>query len=121
MSEQQSFDEARKDAMEEADTQARPLRFDSPNSVDARTASNSSQIVQVETLGRTGLLVMLVMFVVIVGLAILAGFALGAGEERDESVDDRLRQMNSRVSVVEYDLSKICGALLAKEVVEACH
>lgn len=90
-------------------------------SMHAQTAPNSSQVIQVETLGRTGLIVMLVMFVVIVGLAVLAGFALGAGEERDETVDDKLRQMNSRVSVVEYDLSKICGALLAKDVVEACH
>jgi hypothetical protein len=97
------------------------VRQRSPGGVDATTAPNSAQIVQVETLGRQGMIVMLVMFVVIAGLAVLAGFALGSGEERDESVDTRLGQMNSRVSVVEYDLSKICGALLAKDVVEACH
>jgi hypothetical protein len=97
------------------------VRQRSPGGVDSSTAPNSAQIVQVETLGRTGLVVMLVMFGVIVAVGILAGYALGAGEERDESVDTRLQQMNSRVSVVEYDLSKICGALLAKEVVEACH
>jgi hypothetical protein len=44
----QSFGEARRDAMSEADSDARPLRFDSPysNSIDARTSPNSAQIVQ---------------------------------------------------------------------------
>lgn len=90
-------------------------------SVNARAAPSSAQIVQVETLGRTGMIVMLVMFIAIVGLAVLSGYALGNGSAREQAIDQRLSQMNSRVSVVEYDLSKICGALLAKDVVEACH
>lgn len=84
-------------------------------------APRGAQIVQTETLGKQGMIVMLVMFVVIVGLAVLSGYALGAGEERDETVDQKLSRMDNRVYVLEYDNKGLCAQLLANKVVEVCH
>jgi hypothetical protein len=103
----------------ETEGSAYGLHTDDSGSIHS-TAQGAS-VIQVETLGRLGLFVILVMFVVIVLIGMLAGFALGAGEERDETVDQKLSQMNSRVSVLEYDAKNICAGLLAKKILEACH
>lgn len=98
-------------------------RADDSHDTDSHieNAPRGAQIVQVETLGRQGMLVMLVMFIIIVGLAVLAGYALGAGVERDKSVDQKLGRMDNRIYVLEYDSKGLCGQLLAKKVVEVCH
>lgn len=83
--------------------------------------ANAPQIVQIESLGKLGLMVILVMFLTIVALAFFTGRTDGLGEARAEDMDVRLRRMDSRVSVIEYDSKGLCGQLLAKNIVEVCH
>jgi outer membrane murein-binding lipoprotein Lpp len=86
-----------------------------------RADRGSSQVVQVETMGKAGLVIFLVMFVVIAALAVIAGYALGVGEARAEDIDTRLRQMNARVSVLEYDSSQVYGELRARGLINGTH
>lgn len=67
----------------------------------------SSQVVQIETLGRTGLIVVLVMFVVISVIGMVAGYALGVGEARAESATAEVRRLNAKVEVLQYDLQDL--------------
>lgn len=95
------------------------MRLHSPGGVDAATAPNSAQIVQVETLGRTGLIVMLVMFVVIAAIGIIAGYALGVGEARAENTATQVRQLNARVEVLQWELDKASAQLINKGLITA--
>lgn len=89
--------------------------------IHATTHGSGAQIVQVETLGKSTLFVVLVMFVVIVVVGILAGYALGAATEQSVTADEKIRRMDSRVYVLEYDAARMCAALMEKNLLEACH
>jgi outer membrane murein-binding lipoprotein Lpp len=95
------------------------VRQSSPGGVDASTAPNSAQIVQVETLGRLGLLMILVMFVALVGLGVVAGYSLGVGEARAESIATQVRQLNARVEVIQWEFDKASAQLLDKGLITA--
>jgi hypothetical protein len=115
------------------------MRQDSPYSVDARTSPNSAQIVQVETLGRLGLVVMLAMFVVIVALAFYTGRTDGLGEARAENTAAQIqimqdnitaqiqsraeglavqmRTLNARVEVIQWEFDKASAQLIEKGLI----
>lgn len=78
-----------------------------PNVPHVRQGSGNSSVVQVETLGRLGLVIILVMFVVISAVAIIAGYALGVGEARAESASAEVRRLNAKVEVLQYDLQDL--------------
>jgi hypothetical protein len=103
------------------ETEGSAYGLSTDDSGSIHSTAQGASVIQVETLGRLGMFVILVMFIVIVAVGMLAGFALGAGEERDETVDEKLAKMDTRVYVLEYDLKNICAGLLAKKVLEACH
>ncbi len=79
-------------------------------SVHARTAPNSAQIVQVETLGRHGVAI-LWLSAFIGAAAVVTTIAFGFWIDR----------LSARVYVLEYDVSHICAQLLAEDTIEACH
>lgn len=91
------------------------MRQDSPHSIDARAGGAS--VVQVETLGRMGMFVMLFMFVVIVAIGIIAGYALGVGEARAENTATQVRQLNARVEVLQWELDKASAQLIEKGLI----
>lgn len=76
-----------------------------------------AQIVQVETLGRMGIVVMLVMFIVIVVIGLVAGYALGVGEARAENTATQVRQLNARVEVLQWELDKASAQLIEKGLI----
>lgn len=101
MSEQQSFDEARKDAMEEADTQARPLRFDSPDAIDARVSSGSSLNLHIDKgLGKQ-------FFIVLWLSAFISALALSAVIIGGLVLFDSFRVTRQHVKILEYDLMDV--------------
>jgi len=85
--------------------------------MDVKAAGAS--IVQVETLGRGGMVVMLVMFIVIVVVGIIAGYSLGVGEARSETLAAQLRTMGARVSVLEYDAARVQAQLTERGLISA--
>ena len=76
-----------------------------------------AQIVQVETLGRLGLFVILFMFIALVGLGIIAGYSLGVGEARGENLATQMRQLNARVEVLQWELDKASAQLIEKGLI----
>ena len=80
--------------------------------------SPSAQVVQVETLGKTGLTVMLVMFGIIVLVGILSGYAVGVGQARHEDLEARMRIYVGKTEVVQYDVDQIRAQLIAKGIIE---
>jgi outer membrane murein-binding lipoprotein Lpp len=87
--------------------------------VTATAHGSGAQIVQVETLGRQGMTVMLVMFVIIVAIGIIAGYALGVGEARAENTATQVRQLNARVEVLQWELDKASAQLIEKGLITA--
>lgn len=79
-------------------------------SLHAQTAPNSSQVVQIETLGRHGIAVLWIS-AFIGAAALVTSLAFSFWIDR----------VSSRVYVLEYDAGRICARLQEKEIVEACH
>ena len=58
---------------------------------------NGQQMVLVDTVGRMGLIVLLVVALVLIGFAFLVGRWDGIGEARAENLSTQMRQLNARV------------------------
>jgi outer membrane murein-binding lipoprotein Lpp len=86
-----------------------------------RADRGSSQVVQVETMGKAGLVIFLVMFVVIAALAVIAGYALGVGEARAENLSAQVRTLSARVEVIQWEFDKARGELVAKGLIADAH
>jgi hypothetical protein len=86
------------------------VRQHSAGGVDATTAPNSAQIVNVETLGRNGVAI-LWLSAFIGAAAVVTTIAFGFWIDR----------VSARVYVLEYDVAHICAQLLAEDTIEACH
>ena len=71
----------------------------------------------IETLGRLGMFAVLFMFVVIVIIGIIAGYALGVGEARAENTATQVRQLNARVEVLQWELDKASAQLIEKGLI----
>ena len=57
----------------------------------------------------------------VVALAVLAGYALGAGDENRQTIAAAIDDQSARIYVLEYDVKNICAQLMAQDVIEACH
>lgn len=82
------------------------MRQDSPGSIDARAAGAS--VVQVETLGRYGLL--LLFFCAFIAALSSVGFIFTLFE---------LKTVNARYAVLQYDQQALKAQLVAKGIYEA--
>lgn len=80
--------------------------------------ANAPQIVQIESLGKMGLMVILVMFLTIVALAFFTGRTDGLGEARAEELSRQFRLLNTRVEVVQHEFNKVQAALIAKGIID---
>lgn len=83
-----------------------------------RATANAPQLIQVETLGKTGLTVMLFMFAAVLIVGMVSAYALGVGQARSESTDARVRTLVGKVEVAQYDIDQVRAQLIAKGVIE---
>lgn len=79
--------------------------------------AGGGSVYQYETLGKAGLIVFLVMFVVIAGLAVLAGYSLGVGEARAENTATEVRRLNAKVEVLQWEFDKASAQLIEKGLI----
>ena len=78
---------------------------------------NGQQMVLVDTVGRMGLIVLLVVALVLIGFAFLVGRWDGIGEARAENLSTQMRQLNARVEVLQWELDKASAQLIEKGLI----
>ena len=78
---------------------------------------NGQQMVLVDTVGRMGLIVLLVVALVLIGFAFLVGRWDGIGEARAENLSTQRRQLNARVEVLQWELDKASAQLIEKGLI----
>lgn len=83
-----------------------------------RATANAPQLIQVETLGKTGLTVMLFMFAAVLIVGMMSAYSLGVGQARAEGTDARVRTLVGKVEVAQYDIDQVRAQLIAKGVIE---
>ena len=77
----------------------------------------NQQMVLVDTVGRMGLIVLLVVALVLIGFAFLVGRWDGIGEARAENLSTQMRQLNARVEVLQWELDKASAQLIEKGLI----
>lgn len=91
---------------------------DITNESGFRATANAPQLIQVETLGKVGLMVLLGMTVIVVAVAAVVGYSVGVGQARYEDLTIYLRTVNGKAEVAQYDVNTLRSQLIAKGLIE---
>lgn len=94
------------------------MRQDSPEN---NNQPFGAQIVQVETLGKMGLVLFAVLTIAIVGLAFYTGRTDGIGEARAENLATQVRLLNAEVQILKSEFNKTQAQLLTQGVIKNPH
>lgn len=88
------------------------------HNISVETKGTGGSVIQVETLGKVGLLVLLGMFCVMIIIALVVGYSMGVGQARYEDLTVYMRTVNGKAEVAQYDVNTLRSQLIAKGLIE---